>query len=109
MMYAASVPKIAILLAFLNHVKNGDIKWTYEFDKRLSNMIIASDNRDASWAVDMVGLFAIEKLLRDPKYCLYDDVHGGLWVGRSYGGGGGGQRDEHARYDDAADHLVTSS
>src|SRR6185436_16307468 len=26
-----------------------------------------------------------EEVLRDPKYCLYDDTNGGLWVGLSYG------------------------
>jgi beta-lactamase class A len=93
MMYSASLPKIAILMTVINHVANGSLTWTHEFDKRLLNMIVASDNPDASWGVDQVGLPAIEEMMRDPRYCFYDDKVGGLWVGRSYGGGGGSNRD----------------
>jgi len=56
-------------------------------------MIVASSNADASWGTDIVGLLAIENVMRDPKYCFYDDTYGGLWVGRAYRSGGATNRD----------------
>ncbi len=88
MMYAASIPKIAILLAVVEAVDAGRIEWTHEFDLKLFDMITASNNEDASWATDLVGLLEIEQVLRDPRYCLFDDVTGGRWVGRAYRAGG---------------------
>jgi beta-lactamase class A len=93
MLYAASLPKIAILLSVVEAVQAGRIEWTHEFDRRLQNMIVASSNPDASWGTDLVGLLAIEKTLRDPRYCFYDNEHGGLWVGRAYRSGGASNRD----------------
>ncbi|OGQ79556.1 MAG: hypothetical protein A2289_03990 [Deltaproteobacteria bacterium RIFOXYA12_FULL_58_15] len=93
MLYAASLPKIAILLSVIEAVEDGRLKWTHEFDRRLQNMIVASSNPDASWGTDLVGLLAIEKTMRDPRYCFYDDESGGLWVGRAYRGGGASNRD----------------
>src|SRR5262249_19567497 len=85
MMYAASLPKIAILLALAQAADDGEITWTAEHDARLTAMITESSNVDATWGAEVVGLSSIEKTLRDPRYCFYDDVHGGLWVGRNYG------------------------
>lgn len=93
MLYAASVPKIAILLAVVEQADRGHLTWSHELDKRLQNMIVASSNTDASWATDIVGLVNIEKIMRDPEYCFYDDTHGGLWVGRAYRSGGASNRD----------------
>lgn len=93
MLYAASLPKIAILATIIEAVDRGRIKWTHEFDRRLQNMIVASSNVDASWGVDLVGLLAIENLMRDPEYCFYTEPEGGLWVGRAYRKGGGTNRD----------------
>ncbi|MEM6531384.1 MAG: serine hydrolase [Myxococcota bacterium] len=93
MMYAASLPKIAILLTVIESVENGRIKWRHEFDKRLQNMIVASSNVDASWGVDLVGLLAIENVMRSSDYCFYNEPEGGLWVGRPYRSGGATNRD----------------
>ncbi len=93
MMYAASMPKIAILLTVIQAVNDGKLQWTHEFDKRLLQMIVASSNADASWGTDLVGLLEIERTMRDPRYCFYDDKVGGLWVGRAYRSGGATNRD----------------
>lgn len=87
MMYAASLPKIAIMLAVAQAAQDGEVTWTSEFDRRLGAMVTESSNTDATWGVDQVGLVAIGETMRDPRYCFYDDTHGGLWVGRPYGGG----------------------
>ena len=86
MMYAASLPKIAILLSVIEAVDQGKLEWTHEFDRRLSAMIRRSTNTDASWGASMAGLKGIEAVMRDPRYCFYDNKHGGLWVGRGFGG-----------------------
>ncbi len=93
MMYAASLPKIAILLAVLEWVNEGRIPWSGELDRRLQSMILDSSNGDASWAFDQVGQTGIEAAVRDPRYCLYDNEQGGLWVGRAYRGGSDVKRD----------------
>ncbi len=93
MLYAASLPKIAILLAVVEEADAGRLEWTHEFDVRLQSMIVESSNPDASWGTDLVGLLAIERVMRDPRYCLYDDTYGGLWVGRAYRSGGASNRD----------------
>ncbi len=88
MLYAASLPKIAILLADAQAAADGRLTWTTDFDRRLSAMITESSNADATWAAGLVGFGGIEQVVRDPRYCLYDDVHGGLWVGRAFAPGG---------------------
>ncbi|MEL6546955.1 MAG: serine hydrolase [Myxococcota bacterium] len=93
MLYAASLPKIAILLSVIEAVEQGNLEWTFEFDRRLQNMIVASSNTDASWGVDIVGLLSIEKTMRSPRYCFYNEPEGGLWVGRPYRRGGASNRD----------------
>src|SRR5690606_7134120 len=79
MMYAASLPKIAILLSVIEAVDKGTLEWTHEFDRRLSAMIRRSINPDAAWGANIVGLKGIEAVMRDPRYCFYDNKHGGLW------------------------------
>ncbi len=93
MMYAASLPKIAILVSVIKAVNEGKLEWTHEYEERLSNMIRASSNTDASWGAEMAGLEGIESTMRDPDYCFYDNKSGGLWVGRQYGPRGGTNRD----------------
>lgn len=86
MMYAASLPKIAIMLAVAQAAEDGEVTWTSEFDRRLGAMVTESSNTDASWGVEQVGLTAIGETMRDPRYCFYDESKGGgLWVGKPYG------------------------
>jgi beta-lactamase class A len=93
MMYAASLPKVAILLANAQAAHEGKLVWTPEHDQRLGAMITESSNSDASWGFEQVGLDGLEHSVRDPRHCFYDDAYGGLWVGRSYGSGGATRRE----------------
>jgi len=88
MVYAASLPKIAILLADAQAAADGRLTWTEEHDRRLSAMITESSNEDATWGASLVGFGGIEQTMRDPRYCFYDNEHGGLWIGRYYAKGG---------------------
>jgi len=93
MMYAASLPKIGILLALLQRVNDGVIAWSPDFSWRLTKMITISDNAYATWGAHLVGLREIAKVLIDPRYCLYEGGVGGLWVGRAFEKGGESYRD----------------
>ncbi len=88
MMYAASLPKIAILLANMNAVAGNRIAWDRELALRLKLMITASSNSDASWATHRVGLQAIADAMQAREYCFYEAGRGGLWMGKPYAKGG---------------------
>ncbi|MDX1431471.1 MAG: serine hydrolase [Gammaproteobacteria bacterium] len=85
MMYAASLPKIAILLAAYQCFEDGVLAETPEIHEDLGEMIRTSSNSAATRMIDRIGMRKIEQVLRDPRYDLYDEEHGGgLWVGKRY-------------------------
>lgn len=85
MMYAASLPKIAILLAAYQAFEDGSLEETPEIHQDLADMIRSSSNKAATRVMDQVGMKKIEAVLRDPRYGLYDESRGGgLWVGKRY-------------------------
>ena len=89
MMYAASLPKIAILLAAMDAMESGELKDTKEVRKDLRLMISKSNNQASTRMIDRVGYEKIEAVLRGPDTKLYDEeVGGGLWVGKRYAAGG---------------------
>ncbi|MBF0288546.1 MAG: serine hydrolase [SAR324 cluster bacterium] len=85
-MYAASLPKIAILLASFEAFEQGTLSETPETMQDLQKMIRVSSNKTATRMIDRLGgLKVIEAVLRDPRYELYDEeMGGGLWVGKRY-------------------------
>jgi len=89
MMYAASLPKIAILLAAMDAIEKGELKETAEVKKDMRLMISKSDNEASTRMIDLVGYKKLESVMTDPSYNFYDeDRGGGLWVGKRYGSGG---------------------
>lgn len=86
MMYAASLPKIAILLTAMQRMEDGKLAPTRAVMRDLNDMIRVSNNEAATRMIDRVGgLEAIEEVLTDPRYQLFDpDNGGGLWVGKRY-------------------------
>ena len=90
MMYAASLPKIAILLAAHHSIEQGKISETPELRSDMGNMIRFSDNAAATRLIDLLGFNNIEKILCDSTLKLYDPEYGGgLWVGKRYARLGG--------------------
>jgi beta-lactamase class A len=86
MLYAASLPKIAILLAAFERVHEGKLTLDAEFRQLATRMIRHSSNRAATEMIHRVGRDYINDLLSSPKYRLYDaNLNGGLWVGKEYG------------------------
>jgi len=89
MMYAASLPKIAILLAAYVSFEDGSLQETDEIMQDLQDMIQVSSNSAATRMIDRIGMNKIQSVLRDPQYGFYDEKRGGgLWVGKRYAGSG---------------------
>lgn len=89
MMYAASLPKIAVLLAAKDAIEKGELVETSEVKSDLKLMISKSDNAATTRMIDRLGYEKIETVLTSERYNLYDEERGGgLWVGKRYGGGG---------------------
>ncbi len=89
MMYAASLPKIAVLLAAMDAIEKGELKETPEVVSDMKLMISKSNNQAATRMIDRLGFDKIESVLTDEKYQLYDEEHGGgLWVGKRYASSG---------------------
>ena len=89
MMYAASLPKIAILLAAMDAIENGELKDSKEVRKDMHLMISKSNNAASTRMIDRVGYEKIEQVLRSDQLKLYDEEGGGgLWVGKRYAAGG---------------------
>ncbi len=94
MMYAASLPKIAILLSSMEAIEKGQLKETPEVKRDMRLMISKSDNSASTRMIDRLGYDRIQEVMTDPKYKLYDeDYGGGLWVGKRYGSGGDTNRE----------------
>ena len=89
MMYAASLPKIAILLAAYVSFEDGSLQEIDEIMQDLQDMIQVSSNSAATRMIDRIGMKKIQSVLRDPQYGFYDEKRGGgLWVGKRYAGSG---------------------
>ena len=89
MMYAASLPKIAILLAAMDAIDKGELIETPEVTKDMKLMISKSNNQASTRMIDRLGYLKIEKVLRQKQHKFYDETKGGgLWVGKRYAAGG---------------------
>ena len=89
MMYAASLPKIAILLAAMDAIDKGELEYTKEIKEDLRLMIAKSNNAASTRMIDRLGYKKIEEVLRAPNHKFYDEeVGGGLWVGKRYAASG---------------------
>lgn len=89
MMYAASLPKIAILLGAYVSFEDGSLAETDAVHQDLSDMIRVSSNQAATRVIDRVGMAKIQAVLKDPTYGFYDEERGGgLWVGKRYASSG---------------------
>ena len=85
MMYAASLPKIAILLGAFVKIEKGEMALDQATRDRLTSMIRVSSNSAATEMLRRVGSQDLASILQSPKFKLYDPLHnGGLWVGKEY-------------------------
>ena len=87
MMYAASLPKIAVLLAAYQNIQDGVLKDSPQLHAWLVQMIRLSSNAAASYLIDLIGLKRIEDVLL--RYQFYvPEYGGGIWLGAGYAPGG---------------------
>jgi len=94
MLYAASLPKIAILLGAFVEIEQGEMKLDTDTRESLTRMIRVSSNADATRMLNRVGKQRLLGMLQSRKFDLYDPkVNGGLWVGKEYGKSAAYQRD----------------
>ena len=94
MMYAASLPKIAILLGAFEKISTGEMTLNSETREKLTRMIRNSSNQAATEMLNRVGKDYLADLLQSPRYRLYDpQKNGGLWVGKEYSKSGAWKRD----------------
>ncbi len=94
MVYAASLPKIAILFGAFAKIEAGEMTLDDETRETLTQMIRYSSNRAATTMLNRIGKAYLAELLQDPRYQLYcKSMNGGLWVGKEYGRGVAWKRD----------------
>jgi len=85
MMYAASLPKIAILFGAAAELEQGRLQLTPALEKDMTDMIRVSCNECATRVLEQVGREDLIELLQAPEYAFYDPQGGGgLWVGKDY-------------------------
>jgi beta-lactamase class A len=94
MMYAASLPKIAVLLGAFEKIAQGKMPLDRETEILMRRMIGESSNEASTELMTRVGKEYIARVLLSPRYRLYDPRHnGGLWVGKDYAKSGLWRRD----------------
>jgi len=94
MEYAASLPKIAILLAAFVQIEQGKLELDEKLEADLTKMIRKSSNAAATRVLDLVGREELLSILESPRFMLYDRRYdGGLWVGKAYAKKGAYRRD----------------
>ena len=85
MMYAASLPKIAILFGLFKQAEQGIVELHDDLLIQANAMIRTSSNEAATSLLKLVGIKYLANLLQSPDYLLYEkQTGGGLWVGKFY-------------------------
>jgi len=94
MLYAASLPKIAIVLGAFVQMERGKMTMDDKTRNLLNITVRKSSNKAATELLNQVGIQNLAEILQSDRYRLYDPEYGGgLWVGRDYGGGKVWKRD----------------
>ncbi len=94
MVYAASLPKIAILLTAFVQIEQGRLELDDKLEADLISMTRQSSNPAATRVLELVGRQEVLDVLQSPRFLLYDPRYdGGLWLGKDYGRGQAYQRD----------------
>jgi beta-lactamase class A len=86
MIYAASLPKIAILLGAAVALDEGQLELDQALEQDIQDMIRYSCNQCSNRVLERVGPERVLDILQAPRYSFYDADHGGgLWLGKPYG------------------------
>ncbi len=94
MMYAASLPKVAILLGAMVSAERGELELDAVVMADLDQMIRISCNACATRILAAVGRDKLLQILQEPHFDFYDESRaGGLWVGKDYASASAYRRD----------------
>ena len=94
MVYAASLPKVAILLGAMVASERKQLTLTATILDDLDQMIRVSCNACATRVLALVGREKLLAILQEPGFAFYDGERaGGLWVGKDYASGTAYHRD----------------
>ena len=86
MIYAASIPKLAILLGAFVEFREGNLELDADTQTSLTQMIRYSSNKEATRMLNLIGKERLIEILQSDEFDLYDmEDGGGLWVGKEYG------------------------
>jgi len=86
MLYAASLPKIAILLGAAVSLDDGSLQLDPALENDIHEMIRHSCNACSNRVLERVGEQKVLDILQSPRLGFYDDDGaGGLWLGKEYG------------------------
>jgi beta-lactamase class A len=103
MIYAASLPKIAILLGAAVALDEGQLRLDPVLEQDIHDMIRYSCNECSNRVLDRVGAEQLLDILQAPQFGFYDPEHGGgLWLGKPYGPAPAYHRDPLANLSHAA-------
>ncbi len=106
MMYAASLPKVAILLGVFASIESGRMELNDEVRDKLVDMIRFSSNSAATEMLNRVGKEYLADILQSPRFALYDEEYGGgLWVGKDYSKAPAWRRDPLHNFSHGANAL----
>ena len=109
MVYAASLPKIAILLGAFVEVERGRMTLDGSTRRSLTQMVRVSSNVEATRMLNRVGKRNLIDILRSERFRLYDPAtNGGLWVGKEYGRASAYRRDPLHNISHGATALQTA-
>jgi beta-lactamase class A len=93
-LYAASLPKIAILVAAFVKIERGELEFSDELRDQMTQMVRKSSNPATNQVLEQVGFETVAEVVQSERYRFYDSERGGgLWVGKDYGGGKNWKRD----------------
>jgi beta-lactamase class A len=85
MLSAASIPKLAVLLAAFQGFEDRTLPQTPQITLDLHDMIRESSNSATANLIARLGLSKIESLLLNPPYRFYDpNQGGGIWLGTTF-------------------------
>ncbi|MCB0309714.1 MAG: serine hydrolase [Bdellovibrionales bacterium] len=106
MFYAASLPKLAILLGLFRKIEAKQLVWSSQIKELADEMISLSSNPAATQLFYLVGPNYIANVLLSPELRLYEPLlGGGLWVGKEYGPKPAWQREPLKHLSHAANAL----
>ena len=108
MMYAASLPKIVILLGAAVAIDEGRLELDNETRQDIHQMIRRSCNDCSNRMIKRVGEENLIEIVQSPRFQFYDNQAGGLWLGKAFGPNLAWKRDPRLNLSHAATTFQTA-